>query len=243
MNAGTSVPNLIIQLHLPYQLAFFRPAHSWTGQKISRSLVGVKLRAQENIAYGSKTNPSSLGQVVLLIVRSRPGEIILKMKKLLITLLGSILLISACGPEPVPTMSAEDVQGTAVAAAWTMVAETQAAIPTNTPVPPTETPSPTALPTNTTVPLVVATLPLAAEPTATTASSVDECNKLLQSSAAGPTAPIKIINETKAPINLSLFLNKTVFGECGYRSYSVPRNGSNKYRVSSRCHLRLCLDP
>jgi hypothetical protein len=153
------------------------------------------------------------------------------MKKLLITILASVLLISACGPEPVPTMRAEDVQGTAVAAAWTMVAETQAAIPTATPVPPTETASPTPLPTNTIAPLViptqpdgVSTQPVAAQPTSTTSSN--ECDKLLQSSAAGPTAPIKIINETKAPINISLFLYKTVFGECGYRGYQVPKNGS-----------------
>jgi hypothetical protein len=155
------------------------------------------------------------------------------MKKLLIPILASILLISACGPEAVPTISPEEVQGTAVAAAWTMVAETQAAIPTATPVPPTETAPPTALPTNTIAPLVIATQSLgvatqavAAQPTSTSASNTDECNKLLQSSAAGPTAPIKIINETKAPINISLFLYKTVFGECGYRGYQVPKNGS-----------------
>ena len=66
-------------------------------------------------------------------------------------------MLSACGPEPEPTMSAADVQGTAVAAAWTMVAETQAAIPTATPIPPTETPLPTALPTNTIAPLELPT--------------------------------------------------------------------------------------
>lgn len=155
------------------------------------------------------------------------------MKKLLITILASVLLISACGPEPVPTMRAEDVQGTAVAAAWTMVAETQAAIPTATPVPPTETASPTPLPTNTIAPLVIPTQPdgvstqaVAAQPTATTASSASECDKPLASSPAGPTSPIKIINDTKAPVNVSLWLDKTVFGECGYRGYSIPKNNS-----------------
>lgn len=154
-------------------------------------------------------------------------------------MLATILLISACGPEPVPTMSAEDVQGTAVAAAWTMVAETQAAIPTATPVPPTDTPPPTELPTNTVPPLEIptqsaglatqpaglATQPVAAQPNATTANT-DDCNRPLRSDAPGPTSPIKIINETKAPINISLYLERTVFGECGYRGYQVPRNGS-----------------
>ena len=83
------------------------------------------------------------------------------MKKILIIFLASIFLLSACGPEPEPTMSAEDVQGTAEAAAWTMVAETQAAIPTATPIPPTITSSPTSIiPTSTIAPLASPTQPL-----------------------------------------------------------------------------------
>jgi hypothetical protein len=152
------------------------------------------------------------------------------MKKLLILLLTFTFLISACGPEPEPTMSAEEVQGTAMAAAMTMVAETQAAIPTATPLPPTDTPSPTLpAPTNTTAPLVIPsqpTQPLAALPTATTASGANECDKPLAADPDGPRSPIKIVNETKAPVNVSLWLAKTVFGECGYRGYSIPRNNS-----------------
>jgi hypothetical protein len=155
------------------------------------------------------------------------------MKKLLIILLASVFLISACGPEPAPTMSAGDVQGTAVAAAWTLVAETQAAIPTATPIPPTETASPSPEPTSTVASLEIPTQslagltqPVAVQPTATTASSANECDKPLASNAPGPTSPIKIINQTKAPVNVSLWLDKTVFGECGYRGYSVPKNNS-----------------
>ena len=148
------------------------------------------------------------------------------MKKLLILLIASIFLLSACGPEPEPTMSPEEVQGTAVAAAWTMVALTQPAIPTATPIPPTEPPSPTPLPTNTIAPLELPTQPLVIQPTATTASSANECDHFLPPDAPGPTAPIKIINETKAPVNVSLYLEKTSFGECGYRGYSIPKNNS-----------------
>ena len=137
------------------------------------------------------------------------------------TILLSIFLLSACGPEPEPTMSAADVQGTAIAMAWTMVAETQAAIPTATPIPPTETPLPTPLPTNTIAPLVLPTQPLIVQPTAT--SGKDECDQFLSTEAAGPTAPIRIVNETKAPMNVSLYLAKTPFGECGYRGYSIPK--------------------
>jgi hypothetical protein len=150
------------------------------------------------------------------------------MKNLLIIILAGVFLVSACGPKPEPTMSAEEVQGTAVAAAWTMVAETQAAIPTATPIPPTEIPSPTpVVPTNTVAPLVIPTQPLAVvQPSPTTASSSNECDKFLNADAAGPTAPIRLVNETKAPMTVSLYLAKTVFGECGYRSYSIPKNNS-----------------
>ena len=143
-------------------------------------------------------------------------------------MLASILLLSACGPEPEPTMSAEEVQGTAVAAAWTMVAETQAAIPTATPIPPTIPPSPTTAPTNTIAPLILPspTQPLVVQPTATLVTDKDECDQYLSGDATGPTSPIKIINETKAPMNVSLYLEKTPFGECGYRGYSIPKKGS-----------------
>lgn len=147
------------------------------------------------------------------------------MKNLIYILLTSIFLLTACGPEPEPTMSPEDVQGTAVAAAWTIVAETQAAIPTATPIPPTNTPTP--IPTNTIAPLVLPTQPLEPLPTATTVSDNDDCNRLLNIGLAGPTSPILIVNKTKAPVNVSLGLSyKNVFGECGYRSYSLPKNGS-----------------
>jgi hypothetical protein len=150
------------------------------------------------------------------------------MKKLITLMFASMFLFSACGPEPEPTMSAADVQGTAVAAAWTMVAETQAALPTATPIPPTATASPTPLPTNTVVPLELPTQSLLSQPTATTESSGNECDKPLRSDPPGPHAPILIVNETKAPLNVSLYLEKTPFGECGYRGYTVPKNGSIK---------------
>src|SRR4026208_2197897 len=68
------------------------------------------------------------------------------------TLLAIMLVatfVSACGAEPAPpTVAAVDVQNTAVAGAFTLVAHTRAAFPTATPFPPTETPTQTPLPTN-----------------------------------------------------------------------------------------------
>ena len=70
-----------------------------------------------------------------------------------------ILLASACAPQAAPTANPADIQHTAEAGAFTVVAETQAAIPTNTPVPPTDIPAPTALPTETPPPLPTSSTP------------------------------------------------------------------------------------
>jgi hypothetical protein len=138
-------------------------------------------------------------------------------------------LLTACGPEATPTMSPADVQGTAVAAAWTVVAETQAAIPTATPEPPTATPSPTALPTFTPAlptsgtPGALGTAtqnPVAALPTSTSASS-DSCLAALDMGEAGPMKRVRIENQTGGPVNLSLTLwQKNAFGQCGALSWS-----------------------
>jgi hypothetical protein len=131
------------------------------------------------------------------------------MKKLVTLMFASLFLLSACGPEPEPTMSAAEVQGTAVAAAWTMVAETQAAIPTATLIPPTDTPIPTLPPTAT--PILLPTQPISVLPTDTqTAASGDICQDLkhvIPAEAAGPKTTIKIVNEHKVPVTISLYLN------------------------------------
>jgi hypothetical protein len=64
-----------------------------------------------------------------------------------------ILLVSACGSQATPTANPADIQATSQAAAFTMVAQTQQAIPTPTQVPPTEIPSETPLPSVTPIPL------------------------------------------------------------------------------------------
>src|SRR5262245_11010868 len=66
------------------------------------------------------------------------------------------LMMSACGArgaQTTPTVNAIDIQNTISAAAFTVVAETQAAIPTATPLPPTATFTDTPAPTDTLVPL------------------------------------------------------------------------------------------
>ena len=140
------------------------------------------------------------------------------------------MVMSACGggASAEPTVSPQDIQSTAVAAAFTIVAETQAAIPTNTPVPPTDTPVPTPLPTDT--PVSSPTLEaLAVVPTFTAvpaSSGGDPCNKALGSSVSGSPTKIRLSNETKGSLVVSLYLNLTDFGECGYRGYNLEKGGS-----------------
>lgn len=125
---------------------------------------------------------------------------------------------SACSPAPaVPTVNAVDVQNTAVAAAFTLVAQTQAAIPTVTPLPPTETPTQTPPPTETPLPLPTMEVTFTSVPQ----TNVDPCStRILSSSPRGRETIIQIVNTVKAQVTVSLYLNETAsWGECGYRSY------------------------
>src|ERR1051325_12065293 len=64
-----------------------------------------------------------------------------------------ILLVSACAPKAVPTANPVDIQHTAEAAAFTVVAQTQQSLPTATTAPSTDTPAPTPAITDTVPPL------------------------------------------------------------------------------------------
>jgi hypothetical protein len=150
-------------------------------------------------------------------------------KRLSILLIGIAVFLSACGPQGTPTMSPGDIQNTAVAAAFTMVAQTQAAIPTNTPIPPTETPTETPLPTDTPIPSP--TLEQFLIPTATQAAAVDpdSCVKPLNIAEAGELKRVRLENMTTATVNLSLNLYvKNAFGQCGAVSYVVAKNAKTQ---------------
>jgi len=137
------------------------------------------------------------------------------------------LVLNACGAEAVPTMNPVDVQNTAVSAAFTLVAQTQAAIPTATPPPPTETPTQTPLPTETLPPLPTSNVALASPPASVSTSSGDPCDtRILSWSPKGKETKIQIVNLTKASVTVSLYLNETKdHFECGYRSYSLGSRG------------------
>jgi hypothetical protein len=134
------------------------------------------------------------------------------------------LSISACGAQatPPPTLNAADIQSTAAAVAFTIVAETQAAIPTATPVPPTETFTNTPPPTDTPPPLPSSQVTSTAVPNSN-AGGGDPCiNSVLPASLQGETVKIRINNSTRATLALSVYLNQTTPQiVCGYRTYTI----------------------
>ena len=137
-------------------------------------------------------------------------------------------LVGACAPQATPTVNSADIQRTAEAAAFTMVAQTNEALPSATPLPPTEPPSVTPAPTDTPLPLPTSGTPgaiptsgatfTAQPPVANQAptSNQDICNQPL-TAWEGPTANFSITNQTRpqGTIILSMYV-VTEFGQCGY---------------------------
>jgi hypothetical protein len=118
------------------------------------------------------------------------------------------------------------IQNTSIAAALTIVAETMAAIPTSTPVAtstPTETPTPTLQPTETPA---VAETPTAIALATSAGGSADPCDAPLGADPLGRPTKIKLENGTGAPITVSVYLNLTPFGQCGYRGYNIGKGGA-----------------
>jgi hypothetical protein len=152
------------------------------------------------------------------------------MKRFLISTLILIitLIVSACGaPQAAPTINPVDLQSTAVEAALTILAETQAAIPTATLPPPTAaaTDTPAFTPTIPPLPTLGATFtPNPAE----TSGSADPCiNKVLPGKLTGETIKIRVDNPTKGTINLTVYLQSgNPQGVCGYRGYTLTAGQS-----------------
>lgn len=144
------------------------------------------------------------------------------MKPFLFVLSGFALTLSAACAPATPTVDAAQIQASAVAAASTMIAMTQAAIPTATETP---VPSPTPLPSPTLEPLP--TLPLL--PTASpTSTGGDDCNHLFDLGATGNArSKVLVNNNTKGSANLSLgMFQKNAFGQCGYLSFVIAKGAS-----------------
>jgi hypothetical protein len=142
-----------------------------------------------------------------------------------------VLIVSACGgPKAAPTVNPVDqavaLQGTVIAAGFTNVAQTQTALPTFTPLPPTAT--------FTNTPDATATLPVMPTLGATftaapgAAGIVDPCiNQVMPAPLVGEKIKMRIDNPTKSALMVSVNLHQaSPQGQCGYRSYSLEPQGS-----------------
>lgn len=148
------------------------------------------------------------------------------MKSFRILALGLILMLSlnACGAgrEATPAANPVDLQSTIAAVAFTKIAQTQAAIPTATPLPPTETPTNTPAPTDTLPPLPASELTSTPVPNSN-AGGEDPCvNKVLPSVLQGDTVRMRLNNSTRATLRISVYLDQTGSqSQCGYRTYNL----------------------
>jgi hypothetical protein len=135
------------------------------------------------------------------------------------------LSLSACGAQEAtlpPTVNPLDLQGTVAAAALTMVAETQAAIPTATAPPPTATFTDTPATTNTLLPLPFANVTLTPVPNSTSGAEDPCINQVLPATLVGDPVKIRVNNSTKAVLSFSIYLNQTTpQSKCGYRAYTI----------------------
>jgi hypothetical protein len=134
------------------------------------------------------------------------------------------LFVSACGARatPPPTIDPVALQGTVAAQALTMVAETQAAIPTATPVPPTATFTDTPAITNTPLPLPFANVTLTPAPDSNSDGGDPCIYQVLPATLTGNPVKIRINNTTKAELTFSIYLNQTLpQSVCGYRAYII----------------------
>lgn len=156
------------------------------------------------------------------------------MKKILsISSLIIILVLTACGSAtPVPQISVLDAQNTAIALAWTNVALTQAALPTSTPIPPTNTPEPTFTPFPTVPAPTFAPPPTSAAPT----QGVD-CNQPIPLPVKGTTTQVKFVNRSKGTAVLSFGMNeKNEYNECGIFSFTIPAGTAPVVQVLTGCY-------
>ncbi len=155
------------------------------------------------------------------------------MKKVLPLILALTILLTACGSKATPTVDAAQVMASAIAMANTIAAQTQAALPTATLVPPTATATipPPATPTVFALP----TFPLSA-PTATKASA-GPCYSALPSDPTGRKTSLRIVNENKSSVQGSICLYKDMgFGEYGIIGVQLGKKQDTILTVPQGCY-------
>ncbi len=157
------------------------------------------------------------------------------MKKKFLYLVTTLIIItlSACGSAE-PDLSSDDIANTAIANAWIALTQTQAALPTATPVTPTSTPEPTATLAPTLPPLpTIATIvqPTIAAPT------TDICNQVPPLEPKGKVTNIEFQNDSQGQVNLAFGMNTpNDKSECVTYSFGLGRGDVVSAKVLVGCY-------
>ena len=148
-----------------------------------------------------------------------------------------VMALAACGPKSAPGLSVTDVQNTAVALAMTEIAMTQSAIPTDTPVPPTEMATLATLPTLAILPTVALETPIVAPITNPNASPTPDCYQPPPAKLLGTKVQIRLVNKSDGPVNLSMGMYEpNDQGECFTFAFSLGHKGSQVVTILSGCY-------
>jgi hypothetical protein len=145
-----------------------------------------------------------------------------------------IMAISACGPAPEPTLTAQQISDTAVANAWIAITQTQAAIPTATATAvPTATFTPP--PTFTFVPTVPPATIAVNDPAA--ATTTDPCNQPPIDKPQGAQVKVKFVNKSDGIVNLAFGMNSpNSKKECVTYSYTLGVFEESVVTVLAGCY-------
>lgn len=142
-------------------------------------------------------------------------------------------LLSACGALGTTTaaedatapISAEDIRATADVMVYEMLTQTQAAMPTNTLIPPTNTPLPLPSATFVIEPTAISTIEGIASPTsistATQSSSSITCDKQPLGKWTGDSVSLSVTNNVKDTTATVFLCITTPYNESGYISAPV----------------------
>ena len=142
-----------------------------------------------------------------------------------------ILTFSACGSAE-PTVNPQDQAATAMAEAWLVITQTQAALPTSTPIPPTNTPEPTFT-FAPTIPILVTN-----PPAVTAIPTQDQCNQVPPIEPQGAQVNVDFTNQSDGQVNLSLGMNSpNDKKECVTYSFSLGNGrGIVEARILAGCY-------
>jgi hypothetical protein len=157
----------------------------------------------------------------------------MKQKFLIVLSLLSILILSACGgADATPELSPEDTAATAMAEAWIAITQTAAALPTNTPIPPTFTPQPT----NTAMP-TIELLPTLPPAPLVVATATAECITIPVPEPKGALVNVEIYNESQGSATVAFGMNSANDkNECFSYSLSLGRNDVYTGKVLAGCY-------